>query len=334
MSCPAQVILTFPLLAYGEEHFFFPGPRPGMRLFLRRLASSAESRGERRSVLYIHGATFPSALSVAHRFDGRSWRDALCDAGFDVWGLDFYGFGFSDRYPEMQAPAHENPPLCVAADAATQIAAAAAFILRHDRVPSLSLIAHSWGSMAAGKFAGDHPSFVDRLVLFAPIARREPSGHASPPEGPAWRVVSVEDQWARFVEDVPADEPPVLSRAHFDDWAEHYLDSDPQSRARAVAGVKTPCGPFTEILRAWHGELAYQPALVTAPVAILRGAWDTLVTDADARWLFDAFSHSPVKRDVKIGRGTHLLHLETMRPALWRECVTFLLGDDVALASH
>ena len=25
----------------------------------------------------IHGATFSSALSIAHRFDGRSWRDAL-----------------------------------------------------------------------------------------------------------------------------------------------------------------------------------------------------------------------------------------------------------------
>jgi len=37
--------------------------------------------------------------------------------------------------------------------------------------PSLSLIAH-WGSMAAGKFAGDHPGLVERLVLFAPIARR------------------------------------------------------------------------------------------------------------------------------------------------------------------
>lgn len=305
-----------------------------MRLFLRRLVSGNQSRGNRRSVLYIHGATFPSALSVAHRFDGRSWRDALCDAGFDVWGLDFYGFGYSDRYAEMEAPADENPPLCVAADAAAHIAAAAGFILAHDRLPCLSLIAHSWGSMAAGKFAGNHPSLVDRLVLFAPIAQREPSAHASLPNGPAWRIVSVADQWARFVEDVPPDEPPVLSRAHFDEWAQRYLDSDPQSRSRDLAGVKTPCGPFTEILRAWHGELAYQPARVSAPAAILRGAWDALVTDADAHWLFDAFSHSPVKRDVKIGRGTHLMHLETMRPALWRECVTFLLGDDVAPVFH
>jgi len=184
--------------------------------------------------------------------------------------------------------------------------------------------------MVAGRFAGDHPSLVDRLALFAPIARRDPTRYASRPNGPAWRIVSAEDQWARFVEDLPLGEPPVLSRIHFDDWARRYLDTDPQSRRRTPAGVKIPSGPFIEILRAWHGELAYDPSRVSAPVAILRGAWDGLVTDSDARWLFDAFTHSPVKRDVKIGRGTHLMHLESMRPALWRESATFLLGDDVA----
>jgi hypothetical protein len=55
-----------------------------MRLFLRRLAASSGSAGP--AVLYVHGATFASGLSIAHRLDGRSWRDALCDAGFCVWG--------------------------------------------------------------------------------------------------------------------------------------------------------------------------------------------------------------------------------------------------------
>jgi len=312
-------------LADGEEHFLIPGPRPGMRLFLRRLAGSAG-----RAVLYVHGATFPSGLSIAHRLDGRSWRDALCDAGFCVWGLDFYGFGHSDRYVEMDAPAEANPPLCLAEDAAAQVAAAVRFILEHQGLSSLSIIAHSWGSMPVGRFAGDHPKLVDRLVLFAPIARRDPPRYAPRPGGPAWRIVGAEDQWARFVEDQPPDQAPVLSKLHFDDWARRYLDSDPHSRSREPAGVKIPSGPFVEILRAWHGELAYEPERVNAPVAILRGAWDGLVTDADARWLFDAFRHSAVKRDIKIGRGTHLMHLETMRAALWRESVTFLLGEDVA----
>jgi hypothetical protein len=76
-----------------EAHFRIPGPRQGLSLFLRYLAAANTEFRPRRAVLYVHGATFPSALSIAHRFDGRSWRDALNDAGFDVWGLDFYGFG-------------------------------------------------------------------------------------------------------------------------------------------------------------------------------------------------------------------------------------------------
>jgi len=126
---------------------------------------------------------------------------------------------------------------------------------------------------------------------------------------------------------VAPDEQPVLSRAHFDAWSERYLDTDLDSRGRDPAGVKTPTGPFTDILRAWHGDLAYDPALVQAPVAIIRGEWDGLINDEDARWLFDAFTASPIKRDIKISRGTHLMHLETMRYALYRESIAFLMAD-------
>jgi pimeloyl-ACP methyl ester carboxylesterase len=124
----------------------------------------------------------------------------------------------------------------------------------------------------------------------------------------------------------------VLSRVHFDEWGERYLDSDPESRMRDPAGVKTPLGPFSEIVKAWRGQLAYDPARVAAPVAIVRGEWDGLMRDDDARWLFDAFAGSPGKRDIKIGRGTHLMHLETMRLALWQESIGFLRGDDAASA--
>jgi pimeloyl-ACP methyl ester carboxylesterase len=108
-------------LVSREQHFRIPGPREGATLFLRFLPAERTDFTPRRAVLYVHGATFPSALSVAHRFDGRSWRDALGEAGFDVWGLDFYGFGHSDRYPEMDRPASDSPPLCVAEDAVKQV---------------------------------------------------------------------------------------------------------------------------------------------------------------------------------------------------------------------
>jgi pimeloyl-ACP methyl ester carboxylesterase len=117
-----------------EQHFHIPGPGWGSSLFLRFLPAEQTAFQPRRAVLYVHGATFPSALSIAHRFDGKSWRDALGEAGFDVWGLDFRGFGHSDRYPQMDAPAADNPPLCVAEDAARQLEAAARFILAHQNI--------------------------------------------------------------------------------------------------------------------------------------------------------------------------------------------------------
>jgi pimeloyl-ACP methyl ester carboxylesterase len=48
-------------------------------------------------VLYVHGATFPTALSVGWRMDGVSWLDHLQANGFDAWALDFAGYGQSER---------------------------------------------------------------------------------------------------------------------------------------------------------------------------------------------------------------------------------------------
>lgn len=229
-----------------------------------------------------------------------------------------------DDAPEAHAS------VCRAAEAAEQLAAAVRFILEKSAEPRLPIIAHSWGSLPTGRFAGAHPDLVDRLVLFGPIARRTLPGREKPPAAPAWRIVTLAEQWTRFIEDVPADEPPVRVRAHFDDWGERYLDSDPASRSPMPAGVKIPTGPFNDIRQAWHGEFPYDPGLVRSPVAIIRGEWDGLIPDADARALFDAFKASPIKRDIKISRATHLMHLETMRYALYRERIAFLLDRDQA----
>jgi pimeloyl-ACP methyl ester carboxylesterase len=275
-------ISSTPKLDPNEQHFRIAGPRDGLSLFLRFLPAARAGFTPRRAVLYVHGATFPSALSVAHRFDGRSWRDALCDAGFDVWALDFHGFGHSDRYPEMGRPVAENPPLCVAEDAARQLHAAIRFILTHQNIERISLLSHSWGSMPACLFAGAHPARVDRLVLFAPIGQRQLPREKMPATFPAWHIVTLQDQWNRFVEDVPAHEPAVLSRVHFDEWASTISTAIPKAASAIPAGVKTPLGPFSEIIKAWHGQLAYDPSRVRAPVAIIRGEWDSLMGDDDA----------------------------------------------------
>jgi pimeloyl-ACP methyl ester carboxylesterase len=310
----------------AEQHLRIPGLQQGSSLFLRRL-SLPHARG--RDVLYVHGATFPSALSVAHRCAGHAWRDALCDAGFDVWALDFHGFGGSDPDPEMARPAAESLPLGRAADACCQLEAALRFISARRAGQAVCIIAHSWGSMVAGRLAAQHAELVERLVFFGPITRRP--GGMRPDRLPGWRLISLQDQWERFSEAVPAAAAPVLSRRQFEAWGESYLDGDPDSRRRSPPSVKVPSGPLQDIFDAWAGQLAYDPARLRAPVAIIRGEWDNYCTDADAHWLFQALTASPIRRDIKINRGTHLMHLEAMRKALYRESIAFLCAGDEPL---
>lgn len=310
--------MTIKKMDEREQHFSVASST-GKKLFLRYLPPTLDDHGV---VLYVHGATFPSALSIAHRFDGQSWRDDLVAHGFHVWALDFLGFGHSDRYAEMAHPAEASSPLCRAADAGTQVAAALDFISAHHTGRRVSIIAHSWGSMAACRAAAEKAGIVERIVLFAPISRRD-SGHATA-TAPGWKLVSLEDQWTRFNADTPEGETPVLLERHFAEWGERYLDSDPHSRTRVPPSVQVPLGPTQEIQQAWSGELAYDPASVTAPLAIIRGAWDSLCTDADAAWLFEAFTQSPLKRDIKLSRGGHLMHLEEGRTELHRTSREFL----------
>jgi hypothetical protein len=52
-----------------------------------------------------------------------------------------------------------------------------------------------------------------------------------------------------------------------------------------------------------------------------------VVTDQDA--LAGCSSGWPDRPGAATSRGTHLMHLEEMRTALWRESVAYLLGDDL-----
>lgn len=278
------------------------------------------------AVLYVHGATFPSAQSVCQPFNGRSWADELTAAGLDVWALDFVGYGRSVRYRAQRSDPAASRPLGRAPIAADQVTRVLAHIGRERGGGRVSLLAHSWGTLVAGLVATTSPDLVDRLVLFGPITRRQ----TDPPRPTGlggWRPITVQAQYERFVEDVPAGHPPVLAPAHFQDWARGWLASDPASSDWIPPVVRTPSGPTADILAAWSGQLPYDPAQVRAPTCIIRGEWDSLCTDKDARGLWDSLSAAPLRRDVKISGGTHLMHLESSRHALHRESATFLRGE-------
>jgi len=254
--------------------------------------------GRGASVLYVHGATFPSALSISYRIDGVSWMDDLSARGLDVWAFDFLGYGGSARPAAML----DGPPFGRAPDAARQIERVAAAIL--ERRERLALLAHSWGTLPAGIVAARRPAWLDRLVLFGPICRRdEPAG---PVPATAHVVVTRDDQWRAFQAGVPDGTPSPIAPAVFDAWAAAYGDA-----------VRVPAGPQVDIAEAWSGRLPYDPRDVAAPTLAVRGEWDAVTSAPDLDGLRGVTTRT-------LARGTHRMHLESNRAALFDAVGGFL----------
>lgn len=320
----ALALATAPIVFAAErQHVLTGAPAPDWRPSLLVREQPPASGDRSRPVLYVHGASFPSALSIMFKFGGRSWADALNDQGYDAFDLDFAGYGGSERYPGMAGP-QAGAPVGRTEDAVRQIERAVAFIKAETGAKTVSIIAHSWGTLPAARFAELHPELADRLVLFGPILRRDGPGEAEPN---AWTLVTTDQQHRRFVKDVPAGHAPVLEEADFPTWAATYLASDPGAADRSPPAVKIPSGPSADLVDAWSGKLPYAPSRLSVLVMVVRGAWDSSSTSQDADRFFAELPQGQERRFVEIPEGTHLLHLETGRHALYAAVNAFLVGN-------
>jgi alpha-beta hydrolase superfamily lysophospholipase len=290
-----------------------PGQPP---IALQRQAANTVAKA---NVIYVHGATFGADLSVFHRFDGRSWADALNDAGFNAWGFDFAGYGHSERYPADDGVVHGR-----VGETLPQLERVVAAVREEGEGLPIVLLAHSWGTNVAGGYAAQHPGKIDALVLFGPVVMRKAavtssSAAAIPPN----YLLTAWAQYRRFIEDVPRGHAQVLSEEHLEEWSARWLASDPRAFDRKPPSVLTPSGPKMDIAAAWSGQWLYDAGAIKCPTLVVRGEWDSVSNDQDAGTLMGALG-AAMKEDVRIACGTHLMHLEAARVELYARVNDFL----------
>ena len=85
-------------------------PDPGIEIYVRnkRPADMTTFRPE-RTVLYVHGATYPASTAFDLQLDGMSWMDYIAARGYDVYLLDLRGYGRSTRPKEMDEAPEGQP---------------------------------------------------------------------------------------------------------------------------------------------------------------------------------------------------------------------------------
>ncbi|MBR3174560.1 MAG: alpha/beta fold hydrolase, partial [Oscillospiraceae bacterium] len=145
-----------PSVSYSYNEY--PLERNGIDLHLDRMSVTGSNPD--RNILLIHGVTYSS-----HEFDidyeDYSLVRFLAREGYAVWRLDIAGFGQSEEVEDGFLPDSDY--------AAEDIHAAVEKICEISGQDKIDLLGWSWGTVTAGRFVSNHPGYINRLVLFAPI---------------------------------------------------------------------------------------------------------------------------------------------------------------------
>jgi pimeloyl-ACP methyl ester carboxylesterase len=312
-----------------SEDIMVKSPDAGIEIFVRnkRPANMTSFRPE-RTLVYVHGATYPASTAFDLKLDGVSWMDHIASRGYDVYLLDLRGYGKSTRPKEMSEDAKSNAPLVRNDTAIKDIGTVVDFVLARRNIPRVNLLGWSWGTaLMAGYTAQNNPK-VERLVLYAPVWIRQTASlvQTGPGPTPAYRTVSRDNAMGRWLTGVPEDKKATLIPAGwFDAWADATWATDQDGAKMTPPVLRAPNGVVQDGLDFWGaGKSTYDPANIKVPTMLVLGEWDRDTPPYMAQTLFPLLVNSPGKRFVMLAEGTHTIIMERNRMKLFDAVQSFL----------
>ena len=311
------------------EEMMVKSPDPGIEIFVRnkRPANMNSFRPE-RTVLFVHGATYPAHAAFDLKLDGQSWMDYIASRGYDVYLLDIRGYGKSTRPKEMAEEAAKNPPVVRGETAVKDIGTVVDFILARRNIARLNLLGWSWGSTLMATYTSQNAGKVKRLALYAPPWIRQTASLVQAGPGPlaAYRTVRRDQALGRWMTGVPEDKKAALIPAGwFDAWADATFASDPDGAKQNPPVLRAPNGVVQDGAEFFGaGKPYYDPAKITVPTLLVLGEWDRDTPPYMAQTLFPLLVNAPGKRFMMLAEGTHTIMMEKNRLELFKAVQGFL----------
>ncbi len=315
------------MAAVEMREFRTPLPNTALNVYMRNKRETGAAASADRTLLMVHGATYPASVVFDLPVEGKSWMDDLAEAGFDVWVMDLPGYGRSDRPAEMDGPAEAAEPVITTDTAILAVSAVVNFICAQNRIEKLNLLGWSWGTAIMAGYTQANPQRVNRLALFAPlwlITGTPTIGDPSAKLG-AWRGVTKEEAKSRWLRGVPeAAQAALIPPGVFDAFWAQAQSTDPQGAAMNPPALRAPNGVVFDAGRYWMKNApTWDPGKIECPVLIVMGEWDADTPPSMANKIFPQLTRAKEKRLVLLGRGTHTLALESERHALFEEVRRF-----------
>jgi pimeloyl-ACP methyl ester carboxylesterase len=293
----AAVLVVAPGYAQSQkvvmEEMMVPSSDPGIEIYVRNKhpADMTTFRPD-RTVLYVHGATYPASTAFDLQLGGTSWMDYIAARGYDVYLLDLRGYGKSTRPKEI------------------------------------NLLGWSWGTTLMATYTTQNASKVERLVLYAPVWIRTTASlvQTGPGPTPAYRSVKRDQALGRWLTGVPEDKKATLIPAGwFDQWADATWATDQEGATMNPPVLRAPNGVVQDGLEFFGaGKAYYDPSKITVPTLLIGAEWDKDAPPYMGQTLFPLLVNAPGKRLVQLPEGTHTIIMEKNRMMLFEAVQAFL----------
>ncbi len=312
------------------EEFMVPAVDSGIELYVRnKRPKNLSSFSAEKTLLYVHGATYPSETAFDLRLNGLSWMDYIARHGYDVYLVDLRGYGRSTRPPEMDRPAAESEPIVRTETAIKDVGAAVDFILKRRGIRKVNLLGWSWGTTIMGYYTTLNNDKVNRLVLFAPQWIRRQDTASLTDSGArlgAYRTVSRNDAKKRWLTGVPENkQADLIPAGWFEAWADATFATDPVGSKQNPQVLRAPNGVVQDGREYWSvGKALYDPADIRVPTFLAHAEWDADLPSYMLHAYFAKLTNTPYKRYVEIGEGTHTVIMEKNRMQLFQAVQQFL----------
>ena len=275
-------------------------------LFRKRIGAPRPNQGKLPVLFLAHGSSVSSRptfdLSVSGHGD-YSLMDQFAGYGFDVWTMDFEGYGRSSQTTG-------NSDIAAGVE---DLKAASKVVMRETGQTRFHLYGESSGALRAGAYAMVQPERVDRLVLVSftwtgqgssTLAKRSESveyfrtHNRRPRNRDTIRSI--------FTRDQPGTSDPAVAEAMAD--------------AELQFGETVPTGSYLDMTTKLP---IVDPLKVTSPVLIARGEYDGIATEDD---LLNFFRKLPVqdRQFVVLPGASHSVALGTNRKQFWHVMRSFL----------
>ncbi|MBX3662604.1 MAG: alpha/beta fold hydrolase [Burkholderiales bacterium] len=254
----------------GKEHWTRKGD---VKLFLWE-KKAADGKGEKGTVLFVHGSSMASQPTFDLQVPGRadsSVMDWFAQRGFNTWCVDMEGYGRSDKSRDLYFDI---------ANGADDLAAASDYIMKTTGAKKFMVYGISSGALRAAMFAERHPERVARLALdaFVWTGKGSPTLEERAKKLDQWKAMKRRPIDRAFVHSIfNRDHPGCAEEKVVEAFADAILALDDS----------VPTGTYLDMCANLP---VVDPAKITVPTIIMRGQFDGIASVED---LVEFFNRLP-----------------------------------------